>query len=105
MKKPNTKMLAIRAKEIKKHLDRVKPLYKELDEITDFFIEHKENLTKYGIAIQDNFESANTAWKSTPMRRFELVVIPKEFVPASIETIKKRKTARQTSFFNMKRRE
>lgn len=80
-KKLNPRKLAERIKEIKFEMERIKPLYSELDELTDMLVGLDLNLSKYGIAIQDNFESKNTAWKSTAMRRFELVVVPDQFVP------------------------
>jgi hypothetical protein len=95
----NLAKAAKRAREIALALARVKPLYQELDELTELFIDAKANLSKYGLAIQDNFETKNTAWKSTPMRRFELVVIPVEAIPS---TSSKKKNKGKQPVFNFR---
>lgn len=105
-KKLSPRKLAERIKEIKSEMERIKPLYGELDELTDMLIGLDLNLSKYGIAIQDNFESKNTAWKSTAMRRFELVVVPEQFVPVPTTPkalIHKKKEGSKQGIFTIRR--
>lgn len=71
--------VAKRLRLLKLELEKVKPLYREMDELTDLAIEHNIDLTPYGLALEDNFETKNTAWRATAMRRFEVVILPGRF--------------------------
>lgn len=74
-KEPTTKeliaMLA-RAKEIQSQLDEVKPLYRELDEITFSVIRVKERVEKHGAVLIDQYADKNTQFRNVAMKRFEL---------------------------------
>lgn len=72
-----TKKKALRAMEILKQLEKVKPLYAELDEIAQDMAKTKIPCIAIGrkhLFLKDNFAERNTAWKSTAIRRFELEV-------------------------------
>lgn len=64
--------LVKRAQEIQAQLDTVKPLYSELDEITQALVAVRTGLAKYGVTVVDNFEAKNTVFKATGVKRFEL---------------------------------
>lgn len=61
-----------RARAITQQLDEVKPLYHELDEIVAALVAAKEGLSRYGVAIKDNFEVKNTQFKTVAMRRYDI---------------------------------
>ena len=62
-----------RAKIISRHLDEVKPLYQELDEITLALANVRNTLhPKHGVVIVDNFKEKNTRFKTVGIRRFEI---------------------------------
>lgn len=69
------KKLLEKAVEILLKIEDMKSSYKELDEILDMLIkrEFSEGVVgKRRVILKDRFAVKNTAWKSTPMRRFEL---------------------------------
>lgn len=66
------RLLIHRAKEIQKELEHLKPLHEELDNITLALRELKD-VESYGVVIKDKFADRNTVWKSSGIRRFELV--------------------------------
>lgn len=69
--------LVKRAFLISKQLDEVKPLYHELDEITQALLNvqalKKDGaLEKYGVAIVDQFNEKNTVFRTVGIKRFQL---------------------------------
>jgi hypothetical protein len=60
-----------RATELVEQIEAVKPMYKELDELTDRLFS-LGFVSGNGLSLVDNFESKNTAWKASAFRRFEL---------------------------------
>lgn len=74
-KKPKSgdiKTLAKRARAIMKQLDEVKPLYRELDEITLALFGVGDKLRDFGLVVVDNFEEKNTMFKTSAFKRFDL---------------------------------
>lgn len=68
-----------RAVEIHLDLEKVKPLYKELDEITlDLVKTGKTDFESLGIKCQivDNFLDKNTCYRMAFVKRFELKIGP-----------------------------
>ena len=69
--------LVKRAYAISKQLDEVKPLYNELDQITQALLTvdalKKGNaLEHYGVAIVDQFTEKNTVFRTVGIQRFKL---------------------------------
>lgn len=60
-----------RARELIDQIEAIKPLYKELDELTDKLFA-AGFVAGEGLAIVDNFAEKNTVWKASAIRRFEL---------------------------------
>ena len=79
MAKKNTKTAASLAREaikIIETLNSVKPLYKQLDELTMQLCQAKEeDLQEYGLVLQDNFKEKNTVFRPTGVKRFELKLV------------------------------
>lgn len=72
-KRKTIREMVARAAEIKNHIDAVKPLYGELDEITLALATLKpEKLELWGVAIVDNFRSQNTSFKTIGISRYSL---------------------------------
>lgn len=64
-----------RAFKIQTQLEKVKPLYVEMDKITEELVNN--NITegmigRYRLFISDNFSKKNTAWKSSAFRRYQV---------------------------------
>lgn len=62
---------------IQTKLEAVKPLYSQIDQITEELVNN--NITegtvgKYRVFISDNFRQKNTAWKSSAFRRYEVKI-------------------------------
>lgn len=58
-------------------IDELKLFYQQLDEITQQLVDQNfESITigKYRVVLKDNFAVKNLAWKSTPMRRYQLEI-------------------------------
>jgi hypothetical protein len=66
--------LILKARKLLKQLEAVKPLYKELDAITEV-LQSLGFSDAHGIAMVDNFAAKNVVWKSSAMRRFELKIV------------------------------
>jgi hypothetical protein len=72
-KKKPLRTLIARAMEIRNHLDGVRPLYNELDQIVlALSTVRPEKLEKWGVAVVDNFEAKNTQFKTTAISRFSI---------------------------------
>lgn len=74
VKEKDIQKLVKRAQAITAQLSEVKPLYHELDEITQALMTVREALERknYGVAIIDNFESKNTCFKTVGIARYSL---------------------------------
>jgi hypothetical protein len=78
MKKSNKKqieMLAKRAAEVLAKLDEMKPLYNEIDKITEQLVAAGVENIAVGVAtlhVVDNFAAKNTVFKTTSVKRFEI---------------------------------
>lgn len=76
MKQVAQKLLK-RAVKIQTQLEAVKPLYVEMDRITEELV--NLNITegmvgRYRLYISDNFREKNTSWKSSAFRRYQVNV-------------------------------
>jgi hypothetical protein len=74
MKKINKEIakLVSQAKKVMDQLEAMKPLYSELDKITDALVEMNGAGQVEDIIIVDNFSAKNTVFKTTSVKRFEL---------------------------------
>lgn len=78
MKKTNKKQIeamAKRAAEVLAQLESMKPLYNELDKLTQDLMESGATGTDLGklkLVLVDNFETKNTVFKTTSIKRYEL---------------------------------
>lgn len=66
-----------KACKIQLQLEAVKPLYVEMDRITEALVNSNivEGVVgKYRLFITDNFRQKNTAWKSSAFRRYQVNV-------------------------------
>lgn len=64
-----------KAIKIQLQLESVKPLYVEMDRITEQLVNAnmmESTIGKYRIYIADNFREKNTAWKSSAFRRYQI---------------------------------
>ncbi len=77
MPKVSTKKMIERVVEITAQLAEVKPLYKELDELTITLKDTKKDSfqTKdYSLVLVDNFAGKNTNYRVAAVKRFELKI-------------------------------
>lgn len=72
------KKLINRARDIHGELDKVRPLYSELDAITTALLSLHDDkkackeLLRHGCLLVDNFAEKNTVFRNTAIRRFEI---------------------------------
>lgn len=79
MNKRKVESLAAQAWKILDELERVKPMYARLEELTEALTNAKKaDLKEHGLQIVDNFETKNVVWKSSAVRRFELKKVEDE---------------------------
>lgn len=66
------KRIAKRIIEINEEIEVMKGLYRELDELTALLLEQKFK-KGHGVRVVDNFAKKNVAFRTTGLRRFEIV--------------------------------
>lgn len=67
----NTKILILKAKRLQRKIDALKPLYAELEAVTDQ-LRKAGFKAGHGLTLIDNFKNKNVAYRTTSIRRFEL---------------------------------
>lgn len=75
--KPKVKKLVQRAIELQRKIDRIKKLYRELDEVEAALRAAGFDHARVGgvtVSLVDNFYSQNVAFRTTSVRRFELKI-------------------------------
>ncbi len=79
IKEKDLSKMLVRAEKIQLQLDQVRPLYRELDEITSALFnaslastKMRAFLEKKGVALIDNFADKNTQFKTVAIKRYEL---------------------------------
>lgn len=83
MRQKSTKAIVKRVIEIQKQLFVMKGLYRELDSLTDQLLLAKFK-QGHGVKIVDNFTDKNVAFKTTAVKRFEVVPSSSIFNKSSI---------------------
>lgn len=75
MKRKSVKSLVKRAIEIQTELEKVKPLYSELDQIIQTLVEREVSEYALGpikVRLIDNFEKKNSCFRAVAIKRYEL---------------------------------
>lgn len=101
----NKREMINRAIEIIDTLEETKPLYAELDQITQKLVDAGFS-SEGGLALVDKFEAKNTAWKSAAFRRFELekVAVQVKAKPkASVQPLVKKPKPQQLEIFRVRK--
>lgn len=70
--KKQIEQLAKRAAEVLAQLDEMKPLYNELDKLTDELVKLNGVGGIGDLVLIDNFLTKNTVFKTTSVKRYEL---------------------------------